>query len=87
MTSKPVVSVYISVAHVVDGVTTIVNATGYAIDISEHITVQDAQLASTVAVRKFTLSLNDRIGELMESYRVAAERAPGMMRAAGESPD
>lgn len=70
MTSKPVVSVYISVAHMIDGTTTIVHASAYAVDIPESITLEDAQLAATVAARKFGVALNDRLGDMAEHHRV-----------------
>lgn len=74
MTSKPEVSVYISVAHMVNGVTTIVHVRAYALDVSDRITLDDAQLAAEIAAKRFGLALTDRLGDVAEQYRVAAER-------------
>lgn len=79
MTSKPEVSVYISVAHLSGGVTTIAHVRAYAVDITDNITPQDVTLVADLAARRFGLTFVDQLGDMEEKYRVMGSVDPGTL--------
>jgi hypothetical protein len=73
MADDPVISVYISVAHVVDDMPTIAHISGYAVPVSAECTTTQARESATLAALKF----GEELSRALAAMPWAKERAGG----------